>query len=88
MGTRSYDSDGNGSGIIRHHDLRCDFGPPRKPRCGGAVVAGQDLIVVRVGDAPDDDPDQKPFFLQLLGKCLQFCGGIGLKPDVRCKKAV
>ena len=50
--------------------------------CGGAIVSGQNLIFIAVGNTPDDDTLQQALFKKLLGECPQFFRGIRVKSDI------
>ena len=54
--------------------------------CGGAIVSGQNLIFITVGNTPDDDALQQTLLKKLLGKRPQFFRGIWVKSNIGGKK--
>ena len=59
---------------------------PGHAPCSGAIVSGQNLIFIAVGNTPDDDTLQQALLKKLLGKCPQFFWGIWVKSDIGGEK--
>ena len=59
---------------------------PGHAPCGGAIVSGQNLIFITVGNTPDDNALQLALLKKLLGERPQFFRGIRVKSDIDGEK--